>query len=72
MLAGLIKMIPDPDIRDIMLMHLGMYGSGAVYSNKSIAMIKHKKESEIVAIIRTTEHELCRWQAIHNKMSGNK
>ena len=65
-------MIPDPDIRDIMLMHLGMYGRGAVYSNKSIAMIKHKKESEIVAIIRTTEHELCRWQAIHNKMSGNK
>ena len=71
MLAGLIRMIPDPDTRDIMLMHLGMYGSGAVYSNKSIAQIKHRKESEIIAIINSTEHELCRWQAIHNKMSGN-
>ena len=72
MLAGLIRMIPDSDTRDIMLMHLGMYGSGAVYSNKSIALIKHRKESEIIAIINSTEHELCRWQAIHNKMSGNK
>ena len=71
MLSALIKMIPDKDKRDIMLMHLGMYGSGAVYSNKSIAQIKHRKESEIIAIINSTEHELCRWQAIHNKMSGN-
>ena len=69
MLAGLIKMIPDPDTRDIMLMHLGMNDSGAVFSNKTIAVIKNKKESEIVAIIKSAEHELCRWQAVHNKMS---
>ena len=70
MLAALIKMIPDPDTRDIMLMHLGMNDSGAVFSNKTIAVIKNKKESEIVAIIKSAEHELCRWQAVHNKMSG--
>ena len=70
MLAELIRLIPDTDTRDIMLMHLGMYGSGTVFSNKSIAMIKHKKESEIAAIIRTTEHEFCRWQAIRNQMGG--
>ena len=70
MLASLIKMIPDPDTRDIMLMHLGMNESGAVFSNKTIAVIKNKKESEIVAIIKSAEHELCRWQAVHNKMSG--
>ena len=70
MLAALIKMIPDPDTRDIMLMHLGMNESGAVFSNKTIAVIKNKKESEIVAIIKSAEHELCRWQAVHNKMSG--
>ena len=70
MLAGLIKMIPDPDTRDIMLMHLGMNERGAVFSNRTIAVIKNKKESEIVAIIKSAEHELCRWQAVHNKMSG--
>ena len=72
MLAGLIRAIPDKDTRDIMLMHLGMYGNGTVFSNKSIALIKNKKESEIVAIIRTTEHELYRWQAFRTQMSGKQ
>ena len=44
------------------------YPQGLV--NKTIAVIKNKKESEIVAIIKSAEHELCRWQAVHNKMSG--
>ena len=69
MLMELILAIPDADTRDIMLMHLGMTANGAAFSDKSIAMIKHRKESEIAAIIRKTEHELCRCQAIRNKMT---
>ena len=70
MLGKLIRMIPDPDTRDIMLMHLGMYGSGMLFSSKSIAMIKRRKESEILTIIKNTEHELVRWMAIRTKMGG--
>lgn len=70
MLMKLILAIPDTDTRDIMLMHLGMTTNGAAFSDKSIAMIKHKKESEIAAIIRETENELFRWKAIHDKMSS--
>ena len=70
LLSQLIRAIPDPDVREIMLMHLGMYENGIFFSSKSIALIKHKKESEIVSIISHTEHELCRWQAVHNSMNG--
>lgn len=71
MLADLIRMIPDPDTREIMLMHLGMYGSGTVFTSKSIAMIKHRKEADVLTIIRNTEHELIRWLAVRNKMGGD-
>ena len=50
MLAGLIKMIPDPDTRDIMLMHLGMNKSESVFSNRTIAVIKNKFEVYLAAI----------------------
>ena len=45
-----IKMIPDPDTRDIMLMHLEMNESEAVFSNRTIAVIKNKFEVYLVAI----------------------
>lgn len=70
MLVRLIRMIPDPDTRDIMLMHLGMYEAGTFFSDRDIAMIKNRKESEVTSIIKRTEHEICRWMSSGAKLVG--
>lgn len=67
MLARLIGDIPDPDVREIMLMHLGLYGGGTIVSDRSIALIKHRRETEIRTIIERTEHEFIRWSAFREK-----